>query len=121
MDRSTIYLIDDDSRRKDRTARFLAGLAFDVKTLTTLAELIRDGAAAEEPGVSVVNMLDITSAKSDLLRRVKNALPEMSLIGFFRPEDYDAGIALLRDGLVDQIAVPDNWGSLFSAVTTELV
>ena len=33
MDRSTIYIIDDDGRRKDRTAQFLAGLAFDVKTL----------------------------------------------------------------------------------------
>jgi len=121
MDRSTIYLIDDDARRNDRTARFLAGLAFDVKTMTTLAELISGGAAAGEPGVSVVNLLDLTSEKSGLLRRVKKGLPEMSLIGFFRPEDYDAGIALLRDGLVDQISVPDNWGSLFSAVTTELI
>jgi putative nucleotidyltransferase with HDIG domain len=121
MDRSTIYLIDEDVPRKDRTARFLAGLAFDVKTLTTLAELVSDAGTAEEPGVSVVSLLDLTSEKSDFLRRVRKALPEMSLIGYFRPEDYDAGIALLREGLVDQISVPENWGSLYSAVTNELI
>jgi putative nucleotidyltransferase with HDIG domain len=120
MERETVYLVDDDGRRKERTARFLAGLAFDVKTLTSLAELISGGAAAGEPGVSVVSLLDFTSEKPGLLRRVKKSLPDMSLIGFFRPEDYDAGIALLRDGLVDQISVPDNWGSLYSAVTTEI-
>jgi cyclic di-GMP phosphodiesterase len=121
MDRSTIYLIDEDVPRKDRTARFLASLAFDVKTLTTLAELVSDAGTAEEPGVSVVSLLDLTAEKSDFLRRVKKALPEMSLIGYFRPEDYDAGIALLREGLIDQISVPENWGSLYSAVTNELI
>lgn len=120
MDRETIYLVDDDGRRRERTARFLAGLAFDVKTLTTLPELISESAAAGEPGVAVVSLLDFSSEKTAALRRVKKTFPEMSLIGFFRPEDYDAGITLLREGLVDQISVPDNWGSLYSALTTEL-
>ena len=121
MDRSTIYIIDEDGRRKDRTAQFLAGLAFDVKTLGNPSELISRGCAIEEPGVSVVSLLDLTADRTGLLRQVKKALPEMSLIGLFRPEDYDAGITLLRNGLVDQIAVPDNWGSLYSAVNAELV
>ena len=120
MDRETIYLIDDDVRRKERTARFLAGLAFDVKTLATLAELVSGGAPAGEPGVAVASLLDFTAEKTGLLRRARKALPGMSLIGFFRPEDYDAGITLLREGLVDQVSVPDNWASLYSAVTTEL-
>jgi putative nucleotidyltransferase with HDIG domain len=121
MDRATIYLIDEDGKRNDRTAHFLAGLAFDVKTLGTLLELISRGSALEEPGVSVVSLLDLTADRTDLLRRVKKAFPEMSLIGIFRPEDYDAGITLLRNGLIEQIAVPDNWGSLYSAVNAELV
>jgi putative nucleotidyltransferase with HDIG domain len=121
MDRSTIYIIDEDGRRKDLTARFLAGLAFDIKTLGTLIELISPGCPVEEPGVSVVSLLNLTADRTDLLRRVKKAIPEMSLIGLFRPEDYDAGITLLRNGLIDQIAVPENWGSLYSAVNAELV
>src|SRR4030042_6015546 len=107
MDRSTIYIIDEDGRRKDRTAQFLAGLAFDVKTLASPSELISRGCAVEEPGVAVVSLLDLTADRTGLLRQVKKALPEMSLIGLFRPEDYDAGITLLRNGLVNQIAVRD--------------
>jgi len=121
MDRSTIYIIDEDGRRKDRAAQFLAGLAFDVKTLGTLVELISQGTVVEEPGVSVVSLLDLSADQTGLLRRAKKALPEMSLIGLFRPEDYDAGITLLRNGLIDQIAVPDNWGSLYSAINAELI
>jgi len=121
MDRSTIYIIDEDARRKDRAAQFLAGLAFDVKTLGTLSELISRAHSIEETGVSVVSLLDLTAEQAGLLRRVKKALPAISLIGLFRPEDYNTGITLLRDGLVDQIAVPDNWGSIYSAVNAELV
>jgi putative nucleotidyltransferase with HDIG domain len=121
MDRATIYLIDEDRKRNDRTAHFLAGLAFDVKTLGNPLELISRGRAVEEPGVSVVTLLDLTADRADELRRVKKTFPEMSLIGIFRPEDYDAGITLLRNGLIEQIAVPDNWGSLYSAVNAELI
>jgi putative nucleotidyltransferase with HDIG domain len=121
MDRSTIYIIDEDGRRKHRAAQFLAGLAFDVKTLGTLSELISRASAVEEPGVSIVSLLDLTADHKELLRRVKKTLPAISLIGLFRPEDYGAGITLLRSGLIDQIAVPDNWGSLYSAVNAELV
>jgi putative nucleotidyltransferase with HDIG domain len=121
MDRTTIYIIDEDGKRKDRTARFLAGLAFDIKTLGTISDLISRGTAIDGPGLSIVSLLDLTADRTGMLRRVKKAFPEISLIGLFRPEDYDAGISLLRDGLIDQIAVPDNWGSLFSAVNSELV
>ena len=121
MDRATIYIIDEDERRKERTAQFLAGLAFDVKTLATLPELISREGALEKPSVSVVSLLNLTADRTGLLKRAKKVLPEMSLIGLFRPEDYDAGITLLRDGLIDQIAVPENWGSLYSAVNAELV
>ena len=83
MDRETIYLVDDDGRRKERTAQFLAGLAFDVKTLNSLAELISGDAAAGEPGVSVVSLLDIASEKPGLLRRVKKNSPGYVAYRFF--------------------------------------
>src|SRR4030042_3740607 len=121
MGRATIYLIDEDGKPNDRAPHFLAGLAFDGKTRGNLLGLISRGSAVEEPGVSVVSLLDLTADRTDHLRRVKKAFPEMSLIGIFRPEDYDAGITLLRNGLIEQIVVPDNWGSLYSAVNAELV
>jgi response regulator RpfG family c-di-GMP phosphodiesterase len=121
MDRPTLYVIDEDGGRKEQTARFLAGFAFDVKTLPTLLDLVSNSGAIESKGISVLSLLDLTHGRTDLLRQVRNDLPEMSVIGLFRPEDYDAGITLLRNGLIDQIAVPQNWGSLYSAVNAELV
>ena len=121
MDRATIYLVDEDRKRTDRTAHFLAGLAFDVKTLGSLDELVSQRSGLEAPGVSVVSLSELSAAQADLLGQIKRTFPEISLIGLFRPEDYDAGITLLRNGLIEQIAVPDNWGSLYSAVHTELI
>jgi putative nucleotidyltransferase with HDIG domain len=69
----------------------------------------------------VLGLPELSAERTDLLRRAKKTFPEISLVGLFRPEDYDAGIALVRDGLIEQIAVPDNWGSLYSAVHAELV
>src|SRR4030067_1792701 len=90
MDRATIYIIEEDGRRKERTAQFLAGLAFDVKTLATLPELISQGGALEKPSVSVVSLLNLTADRTGLLKRVTKVLPAMSLIGLFRAEESGA-------------------------------
>jgi len=121
MDRATIYLVDEDRKRSDRTAHFLAGMGFDVKTMTTLKELVSRESALEGPGISVVALLDLAPERIDPLRRVKKNFPEISLVGVFRPEDYDAGIALLKVGLIEQITVPENWGSLYSAIRAEVI
>src|SRR4030043_593218 len=86
--RATIYLIDEGGKRNDRAAHFLAGLAFDFKTLGNLLELISRGSAVEEPGVSVVSLLDLTADRTDHLRRGKKAFPGVSIVGVFRPGNF---------------------------------
>jgi putative nucleotidyltransferase with HDIG domain len=120
MERSAIAIIDEDPGRKDRTAQFLARMALDVRTFASLAAFLDEKDHPETPGIAVVSFVRFSSAKTDLLRRVKNAFPKVSLIALLRPEDSDAGITLLRQDLIDQIVGPDSWGSLYSAVKNEL-
>jgi putative nucleotidyltransferase with HDIG domain len=120
MERSGIAIIDEDPGRRDRTAQFLARMAQDVRTVGTLSSFLSRENDPETPGIAVVNLSRLSAARTDLLRRVRDAYPEVSLIALLRPEDSDAGISLLRKGLIDQIVGPDSWGSLYSAVKNEL-
>ncbi|HUU37160.1 MAG TPA: HD domain-containing phosphohydrolase [Candidatus Desulfaltia sp.] len=120
MERSAITIIDEDPGRKDRTAQFLARMALDVRTVGSLSAFLAEKNNPEMPAIAVVSLVRLTAARTDLLRRVRKTFPQVSLIVLFRPEDSDAGITLLHQGLVDQIAGPDNWGSLYSAVKNEL-
>jgi hypothetical protein len=90
MDRETIYLVDDDGRRKERTARFLAGLAFDVKTCLT-RRLISRRRGGSRFAVSLLDLLKIGPFPSG------EKSSDMSLIGF-RPRTMTRDRAL-RDGL----------------------
>ncbi len=120
MERSAITIIDEDPARKDRTAQFLARMALDVRTVGSLSSFLSVENHPERPGIAVVSLARLTAARTDLLRRVRDAYPEVSLVAILRPEDSDAGISLLRQGLIDQIVGPDSWGSLYSAVKNEL-
>jgi DNA-binding NtrC family response regulator len=120
MERSAIIIIDEDPRRKDRTAQFLARMALDVRTVGSLSALLADKHHPDMPDIAVVSLIRLTAARKDLLRRMRKAFPEVSLIALFRPEDADAGITFLRQGLIDHVAGPDNWGSIYSAVKNEL-
>ncbi|MGB7296763.1 MAG: HD-GYP domain-containing protein [Candidatus Aminicenantales bacterium] len=120
MEQSAITIIDEDPGRKDRTAQFLARMDLDVRTVGALSSFLPRENHPETPGIAVVSLARITLARTDLLRRVRAAYPEVSLIALLRPEDSDAGISLLRQGLIDQIVGLESWGSLYSAVKNEL-
>ena len=115
-----VTIIDEDPGRKDRTAQCLARTALDVRTVGSLSSFLACSDLSEKPAIAVVSLVRLTATRTDLLRRVRKTYPGISLIALLRPEDSDAGITLLRDGLIDQIAGPDNWGSLYSAVKNEL-
>ncbi len=117
---ATVTIIDDDPGRKDRTAQFLARMELDVRSVGSLSFLLSARNHSEKSDIAVVGLIRVTAAQTDLLRRVRKAFPDVSFIALLRPEDSDAGIAFLHQGLVDQIAGPDNWGSLYSAVKNEL-
>jgi putative nucleotidyltransferase with HDIG domain len=120
MARPAIIIIDEDTRKKERTAQFLARLALDVRTVDSLAAFLDGLNHPDRPDIAIVSFLRLTAARKDLLRRMRKDHPEVSLIALLRPEDSDAAVAFLRQGLVDQVAGPDNWGSLYSAVRNEL-
>ncbi len=115
-----VTIIDEDPVRKDRTAQCLARASLNVRTVGSLSTFLAATGRSETPAIAVVSLVRLTATRKDLLRRVRKSHPGISLIAMIRPEDSDAGITLLGEGLIDQIAGPDNWGSLYSAVKNEL-
>ncbi|MBN2408147.1 MAG: HD domain-containing protein [Candidatus Aminicenantes bacterium] len=116
---ATVIIIDEDPGRKDRTAQFLAWMSLNVRTFDSLSSFLSGMDRTDPPAVAVIGLTRLTAARTDLLRRVRKTFPAASLIALIRTEDADAGITFLRQNLVDQVASPDNWGNLYSAVKTE--
>lgn len=114
-----VILIDEDPEKKDRTAKFLARMALNVRTCDSLSSFLSGRDRADPPAIAVIGLTKLTAARTDLLRRVRKTFPDVSLIALIRPEDSDAGVTFLEQNLVDQVASPDNWGNLYSAVKTE--
>jgi putative nucleotidyltransferase with HDIG domain len=120
MERAKVFVIDEDNKRKEGLAQFLGGLGFGVKIVDSLPGLTFEPAGQDEPAIALISLNPITEESISKLRRLKNDHPQLSLIVLSRSDNAEPGVSLLRQGIINQLASPDHWGSIFSAVTNEL-
>ena len=120
MGPAKVYIIDEDSKRNEKLAQFLASLGFEVKTVTYLGELLFQPDGQDESAIALINLTPITEESISELGRLKKNHPQLSLIILSKSDEAEPGVSLLRRGIIDQVAGPDHRGSIFSAVRSEL-
>jgi putative nucleotidyltransferase with HDIG domain len=120
MERAKIFVIDEDSQRKEKLTRFLLSLGFDVKTLISFAEVLFQPAGQAEPPIVLIRLDPITEASVEELWRLKKTHPQVSLVILSKSDIAEHAASLLRRGIIDHLACADHWGSILSAVTNEL-
>jgi putative nucleotidyltransferase with HDIG domain len=120
MERAKVFVIDEDNKRKEGLAQFLGGLGFEAKTVDSLAGFTFQPTGQDEPAIALISLNPITEENIHELRRLKNSHPQPSLIVLSKSDKAEPGVSLLRQGIIDQLASPDYWGGIFSAVTNEL-
>lgn len=120
MSPTKVLVIDDDRKRKDRLAQFLAGMGFEVKTLNTLSELLCQTPYPMESALALINMSPFTEESMELLRSLRKIQPHLSLVFLTASENPEPGVSLLKQGLIDQLSNPDQWGHIYSAIRNEI-
>lgn len=120
MERAKVYIIDEDSKRKEKIAQLLADLSFEPKIVGSLSDLLFQPAGQDESAVALINLTLITEETVNELERLKRTHPRFSLIILSRPDTTETMVSLLQRGIIDQVAASDHWASIVSAVMNGL-
>ena len=114
-----IFLLGENIKHRVNLKRFLLGQALnisDAKTLTETANLLLK---AHEFSVAVFSFFPLDTSKINFLRDIRAANPRLGIILLMNRENPKLAIALLQQGIVDQISSQDNLPSVFSAIINE--
>jgi putative nucleotidyltransferase with HDIG domain len=82
--------------------------------------LINLSRAEEKNVLALIGLNALGRENDDLLMNIRTARPRISLVLLTDAETADRGSSLLQNGLVDQVAGAENWGSIYSAVKGEI-
>ncbi|MBM3284452.1 MAG: HD domain-containing protein [Candidatus Aminicenantes bacterium] len=118
-----VFIADRDRKRGESLAGFLASLDIQAAVIDSL-QGFGSGTAADEslsgPALVILSLDSFGEECLSELSRLKKIRPRLSLILLSRARRTDLGVSLLRKGLIDQFASPDDLASVYSAVKSEL-
>jgi len=120
MEKARVLVTAEDRQGSERLAEFLNGLGFEAKAVGSLAELMFQLSGQNKPAIAIARLSSITEEIVGELRRLKKAYPETSLIILSKSNKASSGLSLLKRGITDQVAGSDHWGSILSAVMSEI-
>lgn len=115
-----LLLIKGKDKLKDELAEFLSRFGFEVKRIATFSEA---SPLLEFKGATPIILLDLIPFNSHFIKLFENwktKNPELSIIALSNSKNPELAISLLEQGLIDQVASPDNFAGVFSAVRNEL-
>jgi len=112
---SKVFVVDSDRQKKNAVAKLLARQSYLVSRLGSIDEVLYQS-KPEDPAVAVVPLPSPAEEDISRLRRVKKLNPWLSVIALLGPPSAAAGLSLIRQELVDQVASPDNPAGICSAV-----
>jgi cyclic di-GMP phosphodiesterase len=120
MERARVFVIAEDRRGSEKLSDFLNGLDFEARAAGSLAELMLQLSGQHKPAIAIAELNSITEEIVGELRRLKKTCPETSIIILSKSGRVNSAIALLKRGIADQVAAADHWGSIVSAVMSEI-
>jgi len=120
MENARVFVIAEDRQGSERITEFLNGLGFEAKAVGSSAELVFQLSGQNKPGIAIAGLNSITEEFVGELRRLKKTCPETSIIILSKSNKASPAISLLKRGIADQVASADHWGSILSAVMSEI-
>lgn len=120
MNAVKVWVIDHDAGRKNRLVARLSALGFDAAALDSPSRLATLAPADETTALALVALRHLGAKDLERLNRARRGTLALSLVLLAERQDADRAAALLEQGLADQVADPDNWGSVYSTVKGEI-
>lgn len=119
MTEQRVLIIDENPRRSRGTASFLIGLKTPAETAGSLAEVLDRPGALDGAAAVVVSVPAWRSGLAGELTRLRGERPGLSVVVLASPRDPRRLLDLVRRGVVDQVASPDNPLALYAVLRGE--
>jgi putative nucleotidyltransferase with HDIG domain len=119
MDDVTVYLVEENRKRRSALASFLETRGFRLVTGDALPSAATTASPHEGPAVFVVSVRDAKSPWLQGLRKLRKAWPFLPVVAFVRPDVSEALLPLVDEGILDQVVPASGFVGLYSAVRTE--
>ncbi len=115
-----VLIVNIDPAKKSAVAAALDELRYQVSAFDAVTGLLYQ----TKPGDVAVAVIRLPSPPEEALSqlwRVRRLNPWLSIVALLKPESAKAGLSLLREDIVDQVASPDNPAAIYSAIQSALV
>lgn len=119
MSREKVLIVEENKERREYLARFLSDLAFNIETSSSFSEAINRLLEQDKFSLMVISLKYFSSHNIKILQSLKKINPHLTLIILSQLNIPELVISILKHGLVDHIANPDNLGSIYSAIKNE--
>jgi putative nucleotidyltransferase with HDIG domain len=119
--RRPILICEENQARRSGLARLLKDLSADITEVSSLAEAIRAALEAKTYRILISGFDGDREASIRILGRLKTGLlPGLMVIGLARTSQPERGLTLLREGVLDHVALPGDPVGLYAAVRSAL-
>lgn len=119
MNNKKILILEENERRRKHLARFLSGLAFDIKESASFSEASHYLLSPNNFSLVLVSLIPFDENQIKNLGFIKKANSRLAIILLSNIEKPKLAFYLLEQGVVNYIASPDNPAGIFSAIKSE--
>jgi putative nucleotidyltransferase with HDIG domain len=121
MSKPRILICEKNPTRRTDIVRLLQKNETEVFAVSSMTQAVRVLLEQNAVRLLVAGIESLGAPPFDILRSLRKEVPGLSIIGLAKVQNPRAGISLLKDGLFDSIAAPDDLVGLYAAVKNELI
>ena len=121
MSKPRILICEKNPTRRTDIVHLLQKNETEVFAVSSMTQAVRVLLEQNAVRLLVAGIESLGAPPFDILRSLRKEVPGLSIIGLAKVQNPRAGISLLKDGLFDSIAAPDDLVGLYAAVKNELI
>jgi putative nucleotidyltransferase with HDIG domain len=121
MSKPRILICEKNPTRRTDIVRLLKKNDTEVFAVSSMTQAVRVLLEQNAVRLLVAGIESLGAPPFDILRSLRKEVPGLSIIGLAKVQNPRTGISLLKAGLFDSIAAPDDLVGLYAAVKNELI
>lgn len=118
--RQKILLVDENQKKRKLLVEFLSTQEIDVDESSSFSDAANRLLDKADTDLLVISTLALESEKISLLQSIRSPNPFLGVVLLTAKENAVLSISILKQGIVDHIASPDDLAAIFSAIQNEL-
>jgi putative nucleotidyltransferase with HDIG domain len=121
MNKPRILICLKNPTRRTEIVRLLQKINAEVFAVSSMTQAVRVLLEKNAVRLLVAGIESLGAPPFDILPSLRKEVPGLSIIGLAKVQNPRAGISLLKAGLFDSLAAPDDLVGLYAAVKNELI